>query len=140
MKISIADPQTRVRFSLRILLEQQSGWTIVGEAADCEELLRSLCIGCPDMLLMDWDLPGMPAGNLLRLLREQYPGMLIITMSGRQELGLAALKAGADGFAGKTESPEKLLNLIRELQNRPDDHPALKEKDSTDRTCASPRQ
>lgn len=114
MKIGIADPQTRVRFSLRILLEQQSGYTVVGEAADCEELLGLLRTGCPDLLLMDWDLPGTPATNLLGLLREQYPLMQIITMSGRQEVGLASLKAGADGFASKTESPEKLLNLIRD--------------------------
>jgi DNA-binding NarL/FixJ family response regulator len=114
MKIGIADPQMRVRFGLRILLEQQSGCIVVGEAADCEELLGLLRTGCPDLLLMDWDLPGMPAASLIGLLHEQYPLMQIIAMSGRQEVGQTSLEAGADGFASKTESPQKLLNLIRE--------------------------
>ncbi len=38
MKIGIADPQARVRFSLRILLEQQPGWLVCGEASDDQEL------------------------------------------------------------------------------------------------------
>ncbi len=116
--IGIADPQARVRFSLRILLEQQPGWIIGGEAADCLELFGLLKILSPDLLLMDWDLPDLPAETLLRLLRAQRPMMRIIAMSGRQELGQAAMKAGADAFACKAESPEKLLNLIRDLQEK----------------------
>jgi DNA-binding NarL/FixJ family response regulator len=120
MKIGIADPQARVRFSLRILLEQQSGWIVSGEAADCQELSKLLRAGPLDLLLTDWELPDIPAENLLHLLRIQCPFMRIIAMSGRQEIGHIALKAGADGFVCKAESPEKLLNLIRELQDRND--------------------
>ncbi len=120
MKIGIADPQARVRFSLRILLEQQPGWIVCGEAADCLELFDLLRGVSPDLLLMDWYLPDQPAANLLRLLRAQSPTMRIIAMSGRQELGQAAIKAGADAFACKAESPEKLLNLIRRLQEKQD--------------------
>jgi two-component system, response regulator YesN len=119
MKITVADPQVRVRFSLRILLEQQ-GWMVGGEAADCLELFDLLRIDPPDLLLVDLDLPDMPAENLLHLLRTEHPLMLIIAMSGRQELGRAAITAGADAFACKAESPEKLLNLIRERQDRND--------------------
>ncbi len=118
MKIGIADPQARVPFSLRILLEQQPGWIIGGEAADCLELLDLLKKSPPDLLLMDWDLPDQPAETLLRLLRARRPMMQIIVMSGRQELGQAAVKAGADAFICKTQSPEKLLNLIRDLQDK----------------------
>ncbi len=118
MKIGIADPQARLRFSLRILLEQQPGWIVCGEAANCLELFDLLRGISPDLLLMDWDLPDLPAENLLRLLRAQYPMMQIVAMSGRQELREAAVKAGADAFACKAESPEKLLNLIHDLQEK----------------------
>ena len=117
MKIGIADPQVRVRFSLRILLEQQPGWIIGGEAADCQELFDLLREVSLDLLLMDWDLPDLPAETLL-LLRAQYPMMRIVAMSGKQELWEAAVKASADGFACKAESPEKLLKLIRDLQEK----------------------
>ncbi len=117
MKIGIADPQARVRFSLRILLEQQPGWTVNGEAADCQDLFNLLSADTSDLLLIDWDLPGLPMGHMLRLLREQQPGIQIFMMSGRQELRQAALKVGADAFVCKTESAEKLLDLIRELSD-----------------------
>lgn len=116
MKIGIADPQVRVRFSLRVLLEQR-GWAVDGEAADGRELLDLLCTRAPDLLLLDMDLPGLPPEDLICLLRTQYPQMRIIVMSGRQELGQAAMAAGADAFACKAEPPEKLLNLIRELED-----------------------
>lgn len=119
MKIGIADPQVRVRFSLRVLLEQQ-GWAVGGEASDCHELFDLLSKHSLDLLLLDLDLPGLPAGNLLCLLRTLYPQVRIIAMSGRQEFGQAAMAAGADAFACKMEPPEKLLNLIRELEDPTD--------------------
>ncbi len=115
MKIGIADPQGRVRFSLRVLLEQQTGWIVAGEAADCDELFEMLYRGFPDLLLLDWDLPNLIPEDLLRLLRAQHPGLKIIVMSGRQELQQTALQAGADAFASKANSPEKLLTVIRNL-------------------------
>jgi DNA-binding NarL/FixJ family response regulator len=118
MKIVIADPQARVRHSLRILLEQQPGWTIEGEAADSQELLEWVRDRCPNLVLIDWDLPGLPGENLFSLLREQFPNIMRLAMSGRQELRQSALNAGADDFASKTESPDKLLATIRELQSR----------------------
>jgi DNA-binding NarL/FixJ family response regulator len=117
MKIGIADPQARVRFSLRILLEQQPGWIIGGEAADCQELFDLLHGVSLDLLLMDWDLPDLSAETLRRL-RAQYPMMRIVAMSGKQELREAAVKASADGFGCKAEPPEKLLKLIRDLQEK----------------------
>ena len=118
MKIGIADPQARVRFSLRVLLEQQAGWMVILEAADRTELLSRLRADLPDLLLIDWGLPDQPAGNLMRQLRDQYPDLLILSMSGKQELGPTALKSGANAFICKTESPLKLLKLIKELRAR----------------------
>ncbi len=118
MKIGIADPQARVRFGLRILLEQQTGWSVCGEVADDQELQALVRDHRPDLLLIDWNLPGEPPVCLLHLLQTQFPGIIRITMSGRQELRQAALLAGADGFVCKTEPPEKLLATIQEFQPR----------------------
>ena len=46
---------------LRVLLEQQPGWRVAGEAADAQSLLDMARRGCPDLVLADWELPGMPA-------------------------------------------------------------------------------
>jgi DNA-binding NarL/FixJ family response regulator len=115
LNILIGDAQPRVRFGLRLLLEQQPGWRVVGEAEDAQALLDHVCRGCPDLVLLDWELPGMPAQDLLAVIRQGCPRLWVVLMSGRDELRHAALQAGADVFAYKADPPENLLRLIREL-------------------------
>lgn len=115
MKICVADGQSRVRHGLRVLLEQQPGWKVIGEAADTQELLEQVRNNCPDLVLFDWGLPGIPATELLSCLRKLCPALRVILMSGRHELRQTTIEAGADAFASKTESPERLVTLIREF-------------------------
>ena len=115
LNILIGDASPRVRFGLRILLEQQHGWRVVGEAEDAQALLESVRCGCPDLVLLDCELPGMPSQELLTVIRCACPHLWIVFMSSRDELRQAALEAGADVFAYKADSPEKLLGFIRGL-------------------------
>jgi DNA-binding NarL/FixJ family response regulator len=115
LNILIGDAQPRVRFGLRLLLEQQPGWKVAGEAEDALAVLNAICCGCPDLVLLDWELHGMPAQELLTVIRQACPNLWIIFMSSNVELRQAALQAGADVFAYKADPPEKLLGLIREL-------------------------
>src|SRR5512139_441543 len=115
LNILIGDAQPRVRFGLRLLLEQQEGWRVVGEAEDAQALLDHVRRGCPDLVLLDWELPGMPAQDLLSVIRQTCPRLWVVFMSGRDELRHAALQAGADVFAYKADPPENLLRLIREV-------------------------
>ena len=118
LNILIGDVQPRVRFGLRKLLEQQPGWTVMGEAEDSQALLTALACGCPDLVLLDWELPGMPAQDLLYEIRQACPHLLIIFMSGNVELRQEALHAGADVFVYKADPPEKLLGLIQGLAGK----------------------
>jgi DNA-binding NarL/FixJ family response regulator len=112
MKICIADGQSRVRYALRILLEQQPGWQVTGEAANARELGERVRCDAPDVVLLDCELPGLPLEALLSALRRARPKLRVISLSGRYELRQAALEAGADAFASKAEPPEKLIHLI----------------------------
>ncbi len=115
MKIFIADSQSRIRFGLRILLEQQPGWIVTGEFAGTDELIERARIEPPDLILLDWDWPARELEVQMESLRELCPGILIVSLSGRYELRQAALDAGVDAFASKAEPPEKLIQLIRQL-------------------------
>ena len=116
MKIIIADPLARVRFSMRVLLEQQPGWTVSAEAADCHELFDLMVSKHPDLVLIDWNLPDLPADHLLTLLRQQFPDLLIVSISTRAELAQVALQSGANACACKTEPPQKLLKTLQDLE------------------------
>jgi len=112
LNILIGDAQPRVRFGLRLLLEQQPGWRVIGEAEDAQLLLDHIRLGCPDLVLLDWELPGMPVTELLAAIRRACPHLWVVFMSSKDELRQTVLQAGADIFAYKADPPEKLLELI----------------------------
>ena len=113
MRILIADDQQEVRFALRVLLERQPGLTVAGEAIDTPDLLAQTGLACPDLVLLDWELPGLTAHDSLSTLREVCPELLVVALSGRPEARPPALAAGVDAFVSKADPPEALLDAIR---------------------------
>ena len=113
MRILLADGQSNVRFALRVLLEREPGYVVVGEAADQNSLSRSLVLSFPDVVVMGWELPGMPMQNPLASVRRVGPDLIIIALSARTEARAAALAAGANAFVSKSDPPEHLLKAIR---------------------------
>jgi DNA-binding NarL/FixJ family response regulator len=118
MRILIADDWLNVQDALRVLLEQQPGFKVVGEVVDTRALLAWLEADCPDLLLLGWELPGPAGAELLPAVRRTCPNLIVIALSGRAGARGAALSAGADGFASKVDSPERLLAIIRSIERR----------------------
>jgi DNA-binding NarL/FixJ family response regulator len=112
VRILIAEGRSRVRFALRTLLQQHDGLDVVGEAADAKRLVALVHANCPDLVLLDWDLPGMVAANLIATVHDLCPGLAVIALSGRPSRRQAALAAGADAFLSKMDPPERLLEMI----------------------------
>lgn len=115
MRILLADDQPKIRFALRLLLERQPELDVVGEAAEAATLLTQLETTQPDIVLLDWELPGLSAIGGLPALRAVCPQLVVIALSGRLEARQAALAAGADAFVGKSESPSQLLAILRAM-------------------------
>jgi two-component system invasion response regulator UvrY len=113
MRILLADDQTKVRFALRTLLERQPGLEVVGEARSGQDLRDQIVPTCPDLVLLDWELPGERTLDTLSNLRTMYPTLRVIALSGRAEARQAALQAGVDAFVSKSDPPERLLSAIR---------------------------
>ncbi len=116
MRILLADDQKKVRFALRVLLEQQPGMEVVGEAVDVQGLLAQIEASSPDIVLVDWTLPGHTGGQLLQSLREADPELAIIALSPRLEARKSALDAGASAFVCKCDAPDRLLSAIAGLE------------------------
>ena len=53
MRILIADTQSKVRYALSVLLQEQQGWKIVGSAVDAGDVLAKMISLKPDVLLLD---------------------------------------------------------------------------------------
>ena len=126
MRVLLADDQSKVRSALRLVLEQQPGIHVLGEAVDTTGLLDWVTVTCPDLVLLDWELPGLEADGpstgsgqrLLSTLRELCPCLAVIALSGRPEARRAALDAGADAFVSKGDPPERLLAAVNDCCHR----------------------
>ena len=112
MRVLLADDRTEVRSALRLLLEQEQGIEVVGEADGAEGLLAQTKATCPDLVLLDWELPGLHADGPLSTLRQVCPDLFVIALSGRPEARRAALAAGVDAFVSKGDPPERLLAAV----------------------------
>jgi DNA-binding NarL/FixJ family response regulator len=115
MRILLADDQSKIRFGLRLLLEREPDLDVVGEAAEAETLLAQLETIQPDVVLLDWELPGLAVIGGLPALRTICPQLLVIALSGRLEARRAALAAGADAFVSKSKPPSQLLATLRAI-------------------------
>ena len=118
MRIMLADNRRKVRFALRALLERQSGFEVVAEGVDAQDLMAHAESSCPDLVLLDWELPGMAPRDLLIALRRYCPNVKIIALSGRVSARREAIDTGVDAFVSKGDPPEKLLSVIISCEER----------------------
>lgn len=120
MRVYIADDQSQVRAALRLLLAQEQDVQLVGEADNVRMLLREAKKLRPDLILLDWELPGLPGLHPLENLRKAAPAAKVIALSGQSDKTAAALREGAFAFVSKTDPPEVLLAALYSAQ-RPHD-------------------
>lgn len=120
MRVLIADDQAWLRSAMRLLLEQESDIEISGEASDTQTLLATAKATHPDLILVDWELPGLyphtAKKGVIHSLHAADPQVQIIVLSGHPEAIPVALAAGADGFVNKGDPPEYLLSAIQQAR------------------------
>jgi CheY-like chemotaxis protein len=111
MRILIVDDELQVRSALRLLLEQEPGLTVVGEAASVADLLDQARTVLPDLVLLDWQLPGLDAAEQVPYLRALRPGLLIAALVGLPTPGGEA-SLFADTVVSRLDPPERILAAL----------------------------
>lgn len=113
MRVLLTDNRTRVRSALKRLLERESELSVVGEVAEVKDLLVQVQETQPDLVLLDWELPDLPAIDLLSTLHSLHSPPKVVAFSEHMEARQEALAAGADAFVSKTDPGEWLLTTLR---------------------------
>lgn len=116
LKVLLADDQASIRWALRTFLREEPGVALVGETSETEALLTLVEATRPDLILLDWELPGRPIIELFSVLQTLDSQVKVIALSSHPEARQAALLAGAAGFVSKNDPPERLLTTLRGLR------------------------
>ena len=116
MRILLADAGSSARFALCALLEQHTGWHVVGEVSSAEQLPGQVEATMPEVVLLDWNLPELNTNETISSLNEQFPELSIIVLSGRPETKSQACAAGANVFVSKADPPDRLIEAIAALK------------------------
>jgi DNA-binding NarL/FixJ family response regulator len=115
--IVIIEDNEEVREGFSILLSKLGNYSIEGAYASCEEALAHLSTDCPDVVLMDIDLPGMSGIEGTAEIKRQRPQteILMITVYDNSRSVFEALQAGATGYLTKNANPQELIQAIDQV-------------------------
>ena len=118
MRILLAIKRSDLRLGLEMLLDEQSGFTVAGSITDATSLLALVKTARPDLVVLEWDLPGGPPTEVLGRVQAAAPRPAIVVLGKEASAEQAALAAGADAFVVKGDPPEELLITLRQVHAR----------------------
>ncbi len=115
MRILLADDHTIVRNGLRVLLERQPDFEIVGEAGNGREAIELAQQQSPDVILMDVAMPIMNGIEAAARITAAQPktAIVILSMHSDESYILRALKGGARGYLLKDSAESDLIQAVR---------------------------
>ena len=113
-RVLIIDDHTLFRSGIKLLLERQAGFAVVGEAGNALDGVKRAKKLKPDVILLDLHMPDTSGLQVIALLREEAPlaQIIMLTVSEDAEDLLEALRAGARGYLLKNIETDFLLDAI----------------------------
>ena len=113
MRVVVVDDQADMRMLLRIWLEGDPGFEVVGEAADGLAAVEVVRDTQPDAVVLDLEMPRQSGLETLPLLREVAPRATVVVFSADDEVD-AAMDAGAHAFVSKGHSISRVVDALRD--------------------------
>ncbi|NDY90797.1 response regulator transcription factor [Ideonella livida] len=149
-RVLLVDDHAVVRTGYRRLLELEPDLKVVGEHADADDAYRGLQAAAQgqegpgvDVMVLDLSMPGRSGLDLLRRVQARWEGLKVLVFSMHDSPAMVdqALKAGADGFVGKSSEPEELIHAVREVaQGRRYLASGLSEQLAADQSAQAPHR
>ncbi len=115
LRVLLADDHKLMRSGLRLLLDQQPEFTVVGEADDGLQAVEKTQTLKPDVVVMDIGMPNLNGIEAARKIKELRPDAAIVMLSMHSDEGyvLRALRAGARGYLLKDSAEGDLVRAVQ---------------------------
>jgi DNA-binding NarL/FixJ family response regulator len=117
LRILIIDDHVMVRAGLRMLIEQEPGLRIVGEASDLSTAVSLAAGEQPDIILLDVDMAGQNGLDILADLLTTVAHTRVLVLTGVRDPAVHrdAIRRGASGVLAKEQAGEVLIKAIRKV-------------------------
>lgn len=117
IRILLCDDHAVIRRGLRLLLEQQDDFEVVGEASDGREAVNLAEALKPDIAVLDITMPNLNGIEAARQISAKQLGtaIIVLSMHADESFVLKALKAGARGYVLKEAPESELIKAVRVL-------------------------
>jgi DNA-binding NarL/FixJ family response regulator len=115
MRVLVLSGETRLCLALKRALSRETQLSCVSEPIAAEGYLAQVDAAQPDLVLVDWDLPGHESPLLLSALHALEPHPKIVAFSQDGAARRQALGAGADAFLCRDEPLEQLLITLHRV-------------------------
>jgi DNA-binding NarL/FixJ family response regulator len=119
LRILIADDHEVVRRGIRTLLDPRPEWEVCGEAATGREAIENARRLCPDLVLLDINMPDMDGLEAIPRILDICPGarILVLTMHDAGDVATKALASGASGVVLKSDAAQDLVMAVQAIQD-----------------------
>ena len=118
IKTAVIEDDPRYRELLKTILVSSDKVTLVLEADNCVNIISEVRKHEPEVIIMDINLPGKSGIEGVEEVKRIFPDVKVImlTVFEDEEKIFAAIKAGADGYLLKKDSPQKVLDSIEDVK------------------------
>lgn len=117
IRILLVDDHELMRAGLRALIEESSGFEVIGEAGNGRDAIRLVEALQPDVVLMDIMMPEMNGLDATARIVGKFARVhvIILSMNASEEHVLQSLRSGASGYLLKNISPAEMEQAIRQV-------------------------
>lgn len=117
LRLLLVDDHTVVREGLKRLMEPLADQWAVTEAGTGYQALECLRREPIDLAIVDLSMPGMSGLDLIRRIKNEFPGVavLVLTMHREEQYAIRALQAGASGYVTKDTAGTELVAAVRKV-------------------------